>query len=640
MPRSAIIGTAGHIDHGKTQLIRLLTGVDTDRLKEEKKRGISIELGFTSLELPSGRRTGVVDVPGHERFIRNMLAGAGGIDLILFVIAADEGIMPQTREHLDIVQLLGVTDGVVALTKVDLVDEDWLDLVESEIHDFLAPTPLAEAPILRVSSVTGEGRDELRQVLDSALDAWEARERGRFTRLPIDRVFTMEGFGTVTTGTLWGGRLREGDVVRILPGDQTSRVKSLEVHNEHVPEAIAGQRVAVNLHNVTKTAIERGMWLVLEPDLRPVQKIDARVHAVRELRRPIADRMRIRFYLGAAEVMGRIVLLEREELGAGEDGLAQIQLEEPTVVERGDRFVLRHYSPMFTIGGGLVIDVSETRRRRYRKEDLEALRRAEEGTLEDRVAETVASERGSGLPEGELPQRLGQPPAELAAALETLLQQGQVLRVGKSRLVSLREYEEAGRLLEAAILAHEREHPLRYGPSKSELKSRFRKTLHADVAEAWIQSELAGERLFARGDLLRRSGESVPLTPAREQLRDRLVADLESCGFAGPTQKEFLERHTGSRDSAEMLQLLLAESQVVRLPGEILVHASFIEILRSRLLEYFTSNEDLSVASLKDLLGVSRKQGVPYLEFADSRQWTMRKQDVRVRGSRLVEPGG
>ncbi|MFN8547271.1 MAG: selenocysteine-specific translation elongation factor [Candidatus Eisenbacteria bacterium] len=317
MSRSAIIGTAGHIDHGKTLLIKLLTGVDTDRLKEEKKRGISIELGFASLELPSGRKCGVVDVPGHERFIRQMLAGAGGIDLILFVIAADEGIMPQTREHMDILELLGVERGVVALTKVDLVDADWLELVKAEVRGFIDRTLLRGAPIVPISSITGAGRDDLRRILDEQLDAHEAHPRGRFVRLPVDRVFTMEGFGTVVTGTLWSGLLREGDRVRLLPRERETRIKALEVHNARVPEAIAGQRVAVCLHNIAREEAERGDWLVLDQTLAPVEKLDVRLHALRELAKPIPHRMRIRFYLGASEVMGRIVLLESEELKAG-----------------------------------------------------------------------------------------------------------------------------------------------------------------------------------------------------------------------------------------------------------------------------------------------------------------------------------
>ena len=352
MTRAAIIGTAGHIDHGKTLLIKLLTGAETDRLKEEKKRGISIELGFAHMELPSGRQCGVVDVPGHERFIRNMLAGAAGIDVILFVIAADEGVMPQTREHMDILDFLGVTRGVVALTKIDMVEPDWLELVTSDVREYLRKTPLNGAPIVPVSSVTGQGKDLLLETLDEQLEQLEAAQRGRFVRLPIDRVFVMEGFGTVVTGTLWGGSLAEGSQIFVQPRGVETRIKQIEVHGKKVPRAEAGQRVAVCLHGVSREQAERGDWLVLGDDLNPVRKLDVRLRLVPDLKKTVKNRARIRFHLGASEVMGRLLLLDSEELGAGREGLAQVQLEGATVAERGDHFVIRSYSPMRTVGGG------------------------------------------------------------------------------------------------------------------------------------------------------------------------------------------------------------------------------------------------------------------------------------------------
>jgi selenocysteine-specific elongation factor len=635
MSRAAIIGTAGHIDHGKTQLIRMLTGVDTDRLKEEKRRGISIELGFTSLDLPSGRRCGVIDVPGHERFIRNMLAGAGGIDLILFVVAADEGVMPQTREHMDIIQLLGVRRGVVALTKVDLVDPEWLELVTADVRDYLGSTVLTEARIVPISSVTGQGKDEVLRAMDEELERLETIRRGRFGRLPVDRVFTMPGFGTVVTGTLWGGRLEQGGRVHIQPRGLEARIKALEVHNRPVPEALAGHRVAVCLHNISRGQISRGDWLVVEEDLHPVTKMDVRLHAIRDLAKPMTNRLRIRFYLGASEVMGRVLLLDRDELGPGEDALAQIQLERPTVAERGDRFVIRSFSPMRTLGGGEVIDVSGTRRRRYRKEDLDALRVSEEGTIEDRILGIVGRPGGLGFSEADLTQKLGQPPAEVHESVEALVSQGRMIRVGKTRLVTPEEYDAVGRTLETAVLEHEKEHPLRYGPLKSELKSRYRKSIHADVAEAWIQQALADGKLHARGDRLRRSGAAIELPPRLSALRERMLEDLRARAFAGPTQKEFLQAYGDDRDAGEMLQLILGEETAVRIGADILLLAGVLPELRARTLRYFESKSEMSVADLKEVLGVSRKQGVPLLEYMDRRQWTVRQGDVRTAGPRL-----
>ncbi len=636
MSRTAIIGTAGHIDHGKTLLIKMLTGVDTDRLKEEKKRGISIELGFASLDLPSGRKCGVVDVPGHERFIRNMLAGAGGVDLILFVIAADEGIMPQTREHMDILQLLGVERGVIALTKVDLVDSEWLELITSEVRTFVDRTLLRGAPIVPISAVTGQGREQLLGILDAQLDAHEAQPRGRFVRLPVDRVFTMEGFGTVVTGTLWSGQLREGDTIRLLPRERKTRIKALEVHNERVLEAIAGQRVAVCLHNISREEAERGDWLVLDESLEPVEKIDVRLRALRDLPKAIPHRMRVRFYLGASEVMGRVVLLEAEELKPGESCLAQIQLEEPIVAERGDRFVVRSFSPIATLGGGKVLDVSSARRRRYRAEDLAALRVAEEGTLDDRVVERVRAKGGIGLIEADLTQQLGQPPAEIKLAVEGLLKADRLRRVGKTRLIAREQYDEAGAALAALILEQERAQSLRYGPQKSEIKSRLDSRIHPDLAEAWLQAEIGAGRLFVRGDRLRRSGPELTLNATQTKLRDRLLGELTKAGHSGPSQKELLDAFANEKEAPELLALLIAEDSVVRLPGDILVTAETIRGARVRIQDYFATRSEMTVAELKEVLGVSRKQAVPLLEHFDRLAWTHRRGDVRIAGHRLA----
>jgi selenocysteine-specific elongation factor len=635
MPRAAIIGTAGHIDHGKTLLIKLLTGVDTDRLKEEKKRGISIELGFASITLPSGRRCGVVDVPGHERFIRQMLAGAGGIDCILFVIAADEGVMPQTREHMEILELLGVSRGVVALTKVDMVDADWLELVTSEVISWLETTPLRGAPVVPVSSMTGQGKDELLRLLDDALDRVDDGQRGRFTRLPIDRVFTIEGFGTVVTGTLWGGALAEGMRVWVRPRGIETRIKALEVHGERVDRAGAGQRAAVCLHNVSREQVEHGDWLIAEEGLQPVDKIDVRLRVVPDAAKPVAHRLRIRFYLGASEIMGRLVILDAEEVPPGKEAFAQIQLESPAVAERGDRFVLRSFSPMRTIGGGRVLDVSGTRRRRFRREDLDALRVAEEGSLEDRVRDRVRARGGLGLPEADLTQQLGQPPAEIATVVRALLAEGVLHRVGRARLVEDVVLRQTGETLAHFILEAEKAQALRFGPMKSELKSRHEQKIHPEVAEAWIQEEITAGTLFVRGDRLRRSGPTLALTPELQVVRDRMLADLEGRGFTGPSQKEFLAGYGRQANAAEVLQLMLSEESVVRLPDDILLPGSLVEELRRRVRVFFETNAEMTVAGLKEILGVTRKQGVPLLEFLDTRHWTQRRGDLRVRGPQL-----
>jgi selenocysteine-specific elongation factor len=640
MIRPCIIGTAGHIDHGKTELIRLLTGVNTDRLKEEQERGISIELGFASLTTPSGMICGVIDVPGHERFIHNMLAGAGGIDVILLVVAADEGIMPQTREHLDIVDLLGAHTGVVAVTKWDLVDPEWGELALEEIRAYLQGTCLASAPVLPVSSTTGFGKDDLLAAIDQAVAGADLSPRGKFTRLPIDRVFTMQGFGTVVTGTLWAGTLHEGERVRIEPGDLESRIKSLEVHNHRVPEAHAGQRVAVSLHALPREEIERGDWLTTDPPPPTTTLLQARFRCVRNSWTPIKSRMRIRFHLGASEVLGRIIPLEIDELEPGDEGLVQIWLESPALAERGDRFVVRSYSPMRTIGGGTIVDVSGVRRRRFRDSDLEALRLLEGGSIEERVLATIDAGGAMGLREGDLAPRLGQPPAEVTATLEQLQQAGRALRLGRGTLVTRETADGVGARIASLLEQHQREHPLRWGLSKSELKSRLEKQVHPDLVEFWIQQEQEAGRLHVREDRLRHGSDRLPLSPAHERVRGRMLEALEARGFSGPATKELLDEIGAPAEGEALLGHLLREGEVVRVPPDLLYPAARLEEIRARLRELFAKRPEIDVAAFKDLFGISRKHAVPLLEFVDRQRWTERKADVRVAGSRLHEPAG
>lgn len=637
--RACIIGTAGHIDHGKTLLIKMLTGVDTDRLKEERERGISIELGFASLTTPSGIRCGVIDVPGHERFIRNMLAGAGGIDVILLVIAADEGVMPQTREHLDIVDLLGARRGVVALTKIDLVDKDWRELVVDDVRSYLATTCLAEAPVIAVSSVTGEGKKELFAAIDAAVASADLSARGRYTRMPIDRVFTIQGFGTVVTGTLWAGTLREGDHVRIEPTGEESRIKSLEVHNERASEASAGQRVAVSLHAVAREEIERGAWLIAGSPPPRVTRFQGLVRCVRGSPYAIKNRTRIRFYLGASEIMGRVVPLEAEELAPGEEGFVEIRLDEAIPAERGDHFVLRSFSPMHTVGGGIVVDVSGAHRRRFHEEDLRALRLAAEGSLDDRIVGLVTAAAMLGLAESDLPTRLGQPPAEVASTVEGLIASGRIRRIGRGSLVSSESAESAGTRMTTILTAHQKHNPLQWGMLKSELKSRLERQVHPDLVEAWLQERSAAGDLHIRADRLRLGEESLSLSPTLSALKDRIIRAIQGHGFAGPSLKELLDELGGPKDGESLVSLLIEEGTVARVPPDLLYPAERLEEMRRLLQAFLAKNPEMGVAGLKEIIGVSRKHAVPLLEFFDRQRWTERRGDVRTAGPRLNEPG-
>lgn len=640
-----ILGTAGHIDHGKTALIKLLTGVDTDRLKEEKQRGITIELGFASLTLPSGQRLGVVDVPGHERFVHHMLAGAGGIDLILLVVAGDEGVMPQTREHLDIVELLGVEQGVVALTKTDMVDAEFLELVREDVREYLRGTSLRDAPIIGVSSVTGAGKEELLAALDDLARRARHRDRGHLRRLPVDRVFTMEGFGTVVTGTLWAGRLRVGEQVRLLPSGIETRVRALQVHNEAVEEALAGQRVAVLLHAVAKAAIERGDWLLAGDERAPTTLVDARLRLLRSATKPLENGVRMRVHLGASEILGRVILLETEEMAPGEEGWAQLRLESPVLTERGDRFVLRSYSPIVTVAGGTVVTAGVGKRRRFRKEDIEALRQAEKGTPEERVLAVLARRGELGAERELLARESGCTAAEVGSALEALVAAGGALPVSKRLLVTPEAFGAAGGALAAALADYQKREPLSWGLQKSELKKKAEGRIHEDLVEAWVQREAEGGRLFARGDRLRYGEDRLHLKPEHETQRAVMLAAIREAGFAGRTQKEVLDAvaaaspRAGGKETEALLLLLADAGEITRVPPDLYFARETVAELVKRVQGFFAAERELAVGNLKELLGVSRKQAVPLLEYLDQQRLTLRRGDVRLAGPKLGSVG-
>lgn len=643
-PRPLILGTAGHIDHGKTRLIKLLSGVDTDRLAEEKKRGISIELGFASLTTPAGHRLGIVDVPGHERFVKTMLAGAAGIDLILFVIAADEGTMPQTREHMEILQLLGIEKGVVALTKTDLVDGEWLELITEEVKSYLAGTVLANAPVLPVSSATGEGKDELLRAIDDLVPAIDTGDRGRIPRLPVDRTFVMEGFGTVVTGTLWAGRLREGDHVRILPKNIESRIKGLQVHNERVNEAVAGQRTAVSLHAVEKEKLSRGDWLTPRDDVEPVRMINTRLQCLPSAPKALRNGSRVRFHLGAAEILGRLILLEGDELGSGKAAWAQVRLDEPTLAERGDRFVIRTFSPARTVAGGAVVLAENKRRRRFRAEDLDALRMAEKGTPEERILDRLDRRGALGFSLEEIAREVGQPKNEIEEIVASLCERGDIVMVSRGRAVATASLERAGDTLSSKLEEFQQANPIAWGMMKSELKSRLKDRIHPEAVETWVRREVGAGRLFTRKDRLRWGQAEVTLPEPLLRAREKMIQELTGVEFAGPHEKEFLESAAGwvpgqAREAVgDLLAQLLDDGEVARVPPDILIHRSFLDKVPARVAKFYGSGRrEMTVAQFKDIFGISRKQAVPLLEYLDRERITTRRDDVRVPGPRLPE---
>ncbi|HYJ32544.1 MAG TPA: selenocysteine-specific translation elongation factor [Candidatus Binatia bacterium] len=633
--RHVILGTAGHIDHGKTALVRRLTGIDTDRLKEEKERGISIDLGFAHLVLPSGARVGIVDVPGHERFVKNMLAGATGIDVALLVVAADEGVKPQTQEHLAIVDLLGIRRGVVALTKSDLAPPERLARARDEVLELLRGTGLEGAPVLPVSAITGEGVAPLLEALDrAAAAAAGARETDRPARLPIDRVFSIEGIGTVVTGTLWSGTIRAGDSLQILPSARSVRVRRVEVHDAEVPAATAGQRTAVALHGAGREEIERGEWLVAQDRYRAAAALDVRLTMLPgdQRDRALATRARLRIHLGASEVLGRAVLLEAETLEPGASAYAQLRLEHPVVAAPGDRLVLRSYSPAVTVAGAVVIDPAPPRRSRLGGDDRERLKTLESGSLAEKVLWLARESGMAGMREEEAALRLGAAPEEIAAAAAG----GKALvRLKGGRALFADAWEQARALIQTRVRQYAEEHPLRAGVPKGELKSLLSRGLDGGVFDEALASLLASGTVELRGDRLLPPGAGPSLSEADRQVLERIEQRLAGQGFQPPDLSEVLRGVPRESRPAELVRHMIESGRAVKVTSELVYTRSQWEEIERRIAAHFARNPRLGMGDFKGYLQISRKYAVPLLEHLDRLGITRREGDDRVPGPKL-----
>jgi len=622
-----IIGTAGHVDHGKTRLIGLLTGVNTDRLKEEQARGISIELGFASLDLGEVR-AGIVDVPGHEKFVRTMVAGAGGMDMALLVVAADEGLMPQTREHVEVLDLLGVSHAVVAMNKVDLVDRELAELASEEVAEFLEGTSLAGAPRVLVSAETGEGLDELREVLARVAASVPTRDAMGSFRLPIDRVFSIKGMGTVVTGTSWSGHVRGGDQLGLLPRGLPVRVRELQVHDRSVQEAIAGQRTAVALHGVKHDELQRGEVLATPGRFQSSHMLTLRVRALPSNARVLRQRSRLRFHFGTQELLGRLILLDREELPPGEEALAQARLEDEAVATPGDRVILRFYSPMHTVAGATVIESDAPKRRHGRERDLEAVKLREEGDPEE-IVERACLEAGlAGLPEKDaaaLADKHGG-----ASVLDALLEQGCLLRLGKS-LFHADSIERLAAEIEGAAGEFHRARPLAWGPGREKLRSALARELPQASFQKMLEHLESQGRLRLRGEGVRVLDADPAPPPELAPIVDRAVAAWREAGL----KSHGLDAGVPAELLPDLLDHLQQTGALTRIDSEYLVHAAALDELRAGLRELFGACEVLTVGEIGKRFDLSRKLSVPLMEYSDRRGWTVRRESERRAGPEL-----
>ena len=625
--RYHIIGTAGHVDHGKTVLINKLTGINTDRLKEEQERGISIELGFAPFKLADGSMVGVVDVPGHEKFIHNMLAGIGGIDLVLLVVDVNEGVMPQTREHLQILQLLQIPRGILVLTKCDLAEEDWIDIVEEEVRETLAGTFLADAPCCRVSAIQGDGIEELQQSIQKILAQLPPRDEDGPTRLPIDRHFTMSGFGTVVTGTLLSGRIKVGDMVEVLPPGASVRVREVQVHGQKATVARAGQRVALNLAGLERGALVRGAVVATPGFFTMTERFDARLKLLPEAPRPLKFRDPIHLHMGTAKVTARVALLDRDELQPGDSVLAQIHLDSPLVAHRQDRFIIRSYSPMTTIGGGQIIDPAPVKHKRFRAEVMQALKELESG--EGSFIVQKLAELGC-VKLKELEQASGLGRERVTALLDNLAATDQVCRLG-DQWVTAETARAWQRVLEDVVGNYHRDNPLLPGIPHATLKA----ALPAKVAPKAFD-QLLGD-LVDSGLLAQRQEwiARVDFTPIPTGEQSLLLQKLE---------KVYLEAGVEAKGRVDMLALanvpdtqvedllayLFANGTLVRLNDDSYIHREAYRKTLAALKAHFAGQETLTLAQFRDLIGSARKQTQAILEYFDALKYTMRKGDERV----------
>ncbi|HEY1207290.1 MAG: selenocysteine-specific translation elongation factor [Bryobacteraceae bacterium] len=620
--KNIIAGTAGHIDHGKTALVKALTGIDTDRLEEEKRRGISIDLGFAHLDLAPELRIGFVDVPGHERFVKNMLAGVGGIDLVLLVIAADESIKPQTREHFDICRLLGIGQGIVVLTKADLVDRDMLWLARLEVEDLVAGSFLEGAPSVAVSSTTGEGLDELRARLAQLAAKIPAKDSSRHFRLPIDRAFSMHGFGTVVTGTTTSGSVAREQEVELHPGGRRLRVRGIQVHGQAAEGAKAGQRTALNLAGIEPQDLARGMVLAEPGRFHTTNRIDCALDLLPSAK-PLKNRAPVHFHAGTAEVEAEVRLLqEGDALRPGARAYVRFILREPLLLLPGDRFIIRMFSPVLTIGGGVVIDITG---RRYRRGDraAERLGMLERGTPTERVALLVReSQYGLGAAELVAATGLGEAEIDRAAQSETLL----AFRQPELWLVD-REWSRGAAARVTDVLGDfHRQHPLAPGMAREELRSREFPGAPPFLFEALVAP--AGG-LVAEGEMLRLASHQVVLKQEEELASASMEALFERAGLTVPPVSEVLAKSGVDPARARtLLQILLRQGRLVKIGDELVFHRSALDDLRQRLAPY--KGQRLGVPQFKDLAGVSRKYAIPLLEYLDRERITRRDGDQRL----------
>ena len=620
--KNIIIGTAGHIDHGKTTLIKALTGRNTDRWEEEQRRGITIDLGFTWFDLKNGDRVGIIDVPGHEKFINNMVAGVVGMDLVMLVVAADEGIMPQTREHMDILGLLGIKKSILVLNKCGLVDEEWLELVEEEIQEELKGTFLEDAPVVRVSAATGQGLEELTDTIIRVMaDEVEEKDTQTIPRLPIDRVFTLSGFGTIITGTLISGTISKEDVLEMYPIGKECKIRSIQVHGQDKDKCYAGQRVAINLSNIKKKEIHRGCVIAPKNSMKNTDLLDVKLSVLPDSMRIVTNHERLHLYTGTSEILCRAVLLDKEEIGPGESGLVQLRLEEEIALKRGDRFVVRFYSPMETIGGGVVLEPNPVRKKRFDEKAIEELKKKESGSLADVMELHIKQHADTMITMAELAKIMAHSVDELQEYLEELKEEGivHVFAMKKDVYLWHRDSEYALRQkIQEALEAYHKRYPYRYGMKKAEIHNTYLKKVKPIVFDAYIEQLVAQNQIGRKDEYLHLAEFEVSKDAMFLKTEKTLVDAFEKAGFDFVRFSE-IDLGTIPRETAEdVLLLLVDEERVVRINEEMFTMKYLMDEAEEKIRKHLENEDVITIAQVRDMFSTSRKSAKPILEYMDS----------------------
>ena len=636
--KHVIIGTAGHVDHGKTLLVKALTGIDTDRLVEEKKRGITIDLGFAHLDFNDGTQAGLVDVPGHEKFIKNMLAGAGGIDLAMLVVAADEGFMPQTVEHLGILSLLGIQEGLVVITKADMVDPEWVEMIAEDVRERVKGTFLEGKPVMPVSAYTGQGIPELRQHLHGLVKSAAEKNLRTPFRLPIDRVFSVDGFGTVVTGTLIEGSVRKDEIAELVPSGLRAKVRSIQVHGKDADTACAGQRVAINLAGLKKTDVQRGDTVARPDTVKISRMLDVRLQNLKNSQRTILTQSQVHFYHGSSVMLAKVVLLDRESLLPGDSCYAQLRLTEPLASKRGDRFVIRFYSPLETVGGGVILDEAPLRHKAGDKAVLEALAIRESGSGNQKLLQTVAG-FGYGLPTAQkLCGELNLEEEDLRAQLEELVALGKVLELLPARYLAASVLDQAWEGCRKLLEAYHAANPLHAGMKLAELRQKLLPGTELAVADG-VLAELAAEGRIKRvADRYAMAEFTVHFTKRQNAIRDKLLQTYRKADLEVPGVDEiypmFLPKE--KEDCKQVLESLISSGQLVMLTPQLYYHQQTFDRVLEQTRAFFAEKEELTLAEFRDMLGTSRKYALAVLEYYDRNKMTKKDGDIRRAGAALT----